>query len=361
MNILQETQWSPESEFESESESESEPEPELGPVFTRFSDLPPELRHQIWRAAVPSSGINFFNVHCIPNDHAGANRSTSPPWLYIDLRRLSIQDDDAKVAEYDPSAWQAREALRRTCREARLACTLPETDVANIILTRPKRGLFLRAGDGQLRNLVPWKPPDNDPNGPTVSSVAPGTEPLERRMIGVRKEDVLCLSLENCSFNLPHEEAVPIDSDRIPNDQWELGWAYDPQLMPGLPDAIPASKLCISVTREDPAILNAIADITGGLLTVPALPMIMFDAQGHGLGDRRIEDLIPKESEDEGGSEGVFWDRFGDRYIQLRCSSGHVPAKYRLVKIYPEVTDIRRRYLLSATIPSPKRPFAHSS
>ncbi|KAH8163138.1 hypothetical protein CIB48_g5118 [Xylaria polymorpha] len=181
--------------------------------FPLFTSLPPELRHHIWRLAVPSPGINFFNVHCFPNDHAGCNRSTSPPWAYLDLRRLSIEDSDAAVWEYDPSAWQARLAVRQTCREARDICSIPASKSAVLTLTRPRRGLFVRAGDGQLRNTpLRYDENENENKNKTEES-----EPVVRRTIEVHIDDILSLSVENCSFNLPHEE-TPLFSDDDDDD-----------------------------------------------------------------------------------------------------------------------------------------------
>ncbi|KAI0110698.1 hypothetical protein F4776DRAFT_364181 [Hypoxylon sp. NC0597] len=328
-------------------------------IFTKFPELPPEIRHQIWRAALPLPGINFFNVHCIPNDHPGANRSTSPPWLYLDLRRLSIDDDDEAVAEYDASTWQAREALRRVCREARNICALSESEVATITLTRPRRGLFVRAGDGQVRRLTPFSLSDVETNAEP--------EPLEYRTVQVRADDVLCLSFENCCFNLPFEEAAISDSGghpgtfivEDPNDDIdELGWTYDPQLMPPLPVAIPTSRLCAGMARGGRRTLQVAGAILLSMLSfsreqpeeqmLTRLPLLMLDAYKQELGDRNIEELTPRSE--------VLWDRFGDRYIALPWDSTDLPADYRLVKVWPESNDIREHYLRSALLQSPKRP-----
>ncbi|KAI1413953.1 hypothetical protein F5Y13DRAFT_160387 [Hypoxylon sp. FL1857] len=344
------------------SSSSSSPEPSTPEaVFAKFPELPPEIRHQIWRAALPIPGINFFNVHCIPNDHPGANRSTSPPWLYLDLRRLSIDDDDETVAQYDTSAWQAREALRRVCREARHVCALSESEAATITLTRPRRGLFVRAGDGQVRRLTPF----------TLSHRGAKTEfgPLEYRTAQVRADDVLCLSFENCSFNLPFEEMALSDSGGEPgvfgdedssDDIDDLGWTYDPQLMPNLPAGIPMSRLCIGMARGGRTTLQAAATVLLNMLpysreqsekqTLTRLPLLMFDAYKQELGDRDVEELTPRSE--------VLWDRFGDRYVALPWDSNDLPADYRLVKVWPESNDIRERYLRSALLQSPKRPVA---
>ncbi|OTA87808.1 hypothetical protein M434DRAFT_399309 [Hypoxylon sp. CO27-5] len=346
------------------SPSSSPESPFSGTVFTKFPELPPEIRYQIWRTALPHPGINFFNVHCIPNDHPGANRSTSPPWLYLDLRRLSIDDDDEAVAEYDASAWQARETLRRVCREARNICTLSQFEVANITLTRPRRGLFVRAGDGQVKRLTPF----------TLSDVETSTEPepLEYRTVQVRADDVLCLSFENCSFNLPFEETAISESGGHPgtfivedvnDDTDELGWTYDPQLMPPLPVAIPTSRLCVGMARGGRRTLQVAGAILLSMLSfsreqpeeqmLTRLPLLMLDAYKQELGDRNIEELTPRSE--------VLWDRFGDPYIALPWDSTDLPADYRLVKVWPESNDIRERYLQSALLQSPKRPAAWSS
>ncbi|KAI1103837.1 hypothetical protein F4804DRAFT_214593 [Jackrogersella minutella] len=357
------------------SYSSPEPSTATNPLFTKFPELPPEIRHQIWRAALPVPGINFFNMHCIPNDHHGANRSTSPIWLHLDLRRLSILDSDDDVARYDPSAWQARDSLRRVCRESRHECAIPESESAIVTLTRPSRGLFVRAADGQVRSLTPYSEPGN-------------AEPLVYRKVRVRSDDVLCLSAENCSLNLPFEEAAMFDSeypgvnvigtnggDFVSNDDNninntdDLGWTYDPQLMPSLPAAIPRSRVCISMARGDRAALQAAgsvlltmfsytreqsnSDSDSTNLTDVQLSLLMIDAYKQELGERHVEELTPHGE--------VLWDRFGDRYVSLPWHSRELPAYYRLVKVWPENNGIRERYLRSALLQSPKRPVVSSS
>ncbi|KAI1092240.1 hypothetical protein F5B19DRAFT_230960 [Rostrohypoxylon terebratum] len=338
----------------SPSPSPSPPTPEPEPLFTKFPDLPPEIRHQIWRAALPVPGINFFNVHSFPNDHNGANRSTSPPWLYLDLRRLSIKDSDAKVSRYDPSAWQARETLRRVCREARDICTLPESEAATLTLTRPKKGLFVRAGDGQIAALTSYTHRE---------AMAREPEPQERRKVTVRADDVLCLSVENCSFNMLFEEIMSTDEVENSADgvDMNVGWVYDPQITPSLPSAIPRSRICFSIIRRDKAALAACSEplrsiymFGDGSYEGPlsdSLSLLMLDAYTQEVGDRRIDELTPRDE--------VLWDRFGDRYIALPWHSDDLPAEYRLVKVCPESNDIRLRYLRSALLRSPKRPVGY--
>ncbi|KAI1163780.1 hypothetical protein F5B18DRAFT_298852 [Nemania serpens] len=361
------------------------------PRFPRFVDLPPELRHQIWRAALPSSpGINFFNVHCFPNDHAACSRSASPPWSYLDLRRLSVSDADAAVSRYDPSSWQARSAARQSCREAREICAIPGHKAANVTLTRPRRGLFVRAADGQLRTtplrvVVRDRERDRDGDGGgggdgNYPSPLPEPEPVVRRIVQVHVDDILCLSVENCSFNLPFEDApspssFPArdgDDDDDDDDDHEEGWAYDPQLTPALPRCIPADRLCanLALWGTGNVSLRFAADALFGLLYAhipgylelppgelwPGRLLLMFDA------------LVHHQDTDERGREGeeVVWDRFGDRYVRLPWQTedshpppdGHgdgLPLMSRLMKVSPETSDIRRRYLASARLRSPKR------
>ncbi|KAI6087632.1 hypothetical protein F4821DRAFT_101875 [Hypoxylon rubiginosum] len=357
------------SEEEHESEysdppSEEYNEPEL--LFTRFMELPPELRHKIWRDALPTPGINFFNVHCIPNDHPGTNRSTSPSWLYLDLRRISIDDDDDDVEEYDPSTWYLRSDLSAVCREARAICAKP-SETAIITLTRPKRGLFVRAGDGQLRSLVPTNP---------AKDASP--EPLVRRHIRVSVNDILCLSVENCSFNLPYEELpagegggnvgtrwedrggfdfdVDVDSDI---DEEELGWAYDPLLMPAIPYTIPERRRCMNMARPDRTFLNSATEVGSQIMAEnPEDPrnidMVMFDAHNQVLSDRLVKDLARLGD----GMGDVCWDRFGDHYVQLPDVDN---GQYVLAKVWPEYEiGLRERYLQSASIQSSKRPVRSS-
>ncbi|KAI0173139.1 hypothetical protein GGR52DRAFT_590318 [Hypoxylon sp. FL1284] len=335
------------------------------PLFPRFGELPPELRQQIWAVAVPRPGINMFNVHCIPNDHAGANRSTSPSWLYLDVRRLSIDDDDDAVASYDPSAWRARAALAATSREARAATALRDADAATLTLTRPARGLTVRAGDGQLRARVPT-------NAIGAQQVAP--EPLVRRRVRVHRDDVLCLSVENCSFSLPFEE-LPVglgggnvgggglssggggvahsgDSDSDYDDEEEddeLGWAYDPQLVPAIPSSIPPARRCLNMARGERVFLDAVAEVGAELLADEPYRLIMFDAH-----NAPMTDYI--------ASRETYWDRFGDRYVRVTWALTRSirPAEAELVKVSPEMTDIRERYLRSASLQSSKRPVQSS-
>ncbi|KAI1747110.1 hypothetical protein F4782DRAFT_451460 [Xylaria castorea] len=374
---------------EEESSSQSSASSTTSPQFAHFTALPPELRHHIWRLAIPSPGINFFNVHCFPNDHAGCSRSTSPPWAYLDLRRLTIEDSDADVSRYDPSAWQARLAVRQSCREARDLCTVPASKSAIITLTRPRRGLFVRAGDGQLRK-TPLRAPvvsstaaadnNNDITNKSAGGRVIEPEPVVRRTIEVHVDDVLCLSVENCSFNLPHEEtpSFPDEEDDDDNDggvdglattgDADEGWAYDPQLTPRLPAQIPAGRVCASLTRCSMAPLRITTDALFGLLYShipgylelrpgelwPGRLLLMFDAVTQAVGERDPEELTPTPE--------VVWDRFGDCYVRVPWRTGDFhppdgfPIMYRLTKVWPETNDIRDRYLRSALLHSSKRP-----
>ncbi|KAK7753289.1 hypothetical protein SLS62_004808 [Diatrype stigma] len=282
----------------SDSGSESD-ESEQPALFPQFASLPPELRAQIWRAAVDTTaaggsapGINFFNVHAFPGDHAGANRSTSPPWLYLDVRRLAIEHSDAEAARYDPSVWQARAAVAATCREARDAArqAVPEDKRILVTLTRPRRGLFVRAGDGQLRRRVPPVAGHGDDGDSGNGFIY--REPKVTRKIIVHADEILCLSLENCSFNLPCEE----NSDSEPPSPWlapapapdnrlmtlaaegataahlesETGWTYDPQLTPFPSSAggriLPSHQYCLSLARDDADALSVVEGIVPGML-----------------------------------------------------------------------------------------------
>lgn len=244
-----------------------------------------------------------------------------------------------------------------------------------IVLTRPKRGLFVRAADGQIRSLTPVTSYGAAP----VMLGGPGTEPLERRKIRVRSNDVLCLSLENCSFNLPYEETPMIDGggrnagydqdylgldDGLDAD--DIGWAYDPQLTPPLPGAIPSSRLCIGMARASRVALGAAGEVARDLLTygqstwglqddsLLRVPQVMFEACKQELGDRSVDELGPHGA--KGGVE-VLWDRFGDRYVKVPWdgAEGLFSAEYRIAKVWPESNDIRERYLQSAMLQSPKR------
>lgn len=337
----------------SSSSSSSHSDDDAGPAFPDFPRLPPEIRHLIWSFAVPhpGCGINFFNVHAFPRDHQDCNRSTSPPWLYLDLRRLSITDSDEEVAQYDPSAWQARAALHATCREARTITAIPPDKLATVVLTRPKKGLYLRAGDGQLRKLTPASelPEAGEPSGMSTA-----VEPQVRRAVSVHVDDILSLSIENCSFNLPYEETSELLDD---NDPFSIGWAFDPQLTP-LPRGIPPHRYCFHMARGDRTTLHFVSDATdhihhmsfGETAPKPASHFVMFDAQTFKHGPRAADVLA--------SAERLYWDRFGDCYVPLPWDPkgpDQVPS-YRLTKVAPESNDLRERYLRSALLQSPKRP-----
>ncbi|RYP46331.1 hypothetical protein DL768_007437 [Monosporascus sp. mg162] len=363
--------------------------------FPYFASLPPELRAQIWRAAIPTPGINFFNVHSFPGDHAGVNRSDSPPWLYLDMRRLTIEDSDEEVSQYDPSAWQARNAIRRTCREARDVCAIPPDKRATVVLTRPRRGLFIRAGDEQLRRLTPMVATEGDRgySSSHADAVVIRRMPKASRVIHVHADDILSLSLENCSFNLPYEETFTASAETGgSDDDYESGWAYDPQLTP-LPVGVARNRYCINVARGGREVMHAIAQVIPGMLagaaaeaevevqpaetkyesgSAPApksqspLPsggvpahyerregvLVMIDAHAQEIGDSILAGLA--------SAQEVHRDRFGDAYVPLPFASGPIWGEdcfpYRLTRVWPDMTETRAQYLRSAQLRSAKRP-----
>lgn len=344
--------------------------------FSLFPQLPPEIRLLIWSHALPppGAGINFFNVHAFPLDHAGCNRSTSPPWLYLDLRRLNISHTDDEVAQYDPSVWQARAILRATCLEARSAAAIPPAKLAKVVLTRPQRGLYCRAGDDKLRRFTPYT------EAQARELVA---EPKVTRTIHVHADDVLTLSIQNCSFNLPWEDTL--DEDRMtntlvgsheegPHDMG--GWGFDPQLTP-LPEGIPARRYCISMVRGARAHFHTLSEAIseahhlahGGSLEDHDVGYGMLDSQTFKLGLDAAAKTVATNSQKSALVEGfgtvglrqqvqLHWDRFGDCYVpQPWTSSGAGrPWCYRLTKVLPEVDDLRGQYIRSALLQSPKRP-----
>ncbi|RYP03975.1 hypothetical protein DL764_004746 [Monosporascus ibericus] len=352
--------------------------------FPYFASLPPELRAQIWRAAIPAPGINFFNVHSFPGDHAGVNRSDSPPWLYLDMRRLAIEDSDEEVSEYDPSAWQARNAIRRTCREARDVCAIPPDKRATVVLTRPRRGLFIRAGDEQLRRLTPMAAMEEDRghSSSRADTVVISHMPKASRVIHVHADDILSLSLENCSFNLPYEETFTASAETGgSDDDYESGWAYDPQLTP-LPVGVAQNRYCINVARDDREVMHAVAQVIPGMLAgaavgaeVEARPaetesesgsapppesqspllsggvpahyerrqglLVMIDTHAQEMGDPILAGLT--------SAQEVYRDRFGNAYVPLPFTSGPIWGEdcfpYRLTRVWPDVTETRVQYL----------------
>jgi len=343
--------------------------------FSLFPQLPPEIRLLIWSHALPppGAGINFFNVHAFPLDHAGCNRSTSPPWLYLDLRRLSISHTDDEVAQYDPSVWQARAILRSTCAEARSAAAIPPNKLAKVVLTRPQRGLYCRAGDDKLRRFTPYT------EAQARELVA---EPKVTRTIYIHADDVLTLSIENCSFNLPWEDTL--DEDRMTNTlvgsheegPHDLGgWGFDPQLTP-LPEGIPARRYCISMIRGARAHFHTLTEaiseahhlMHGGSLEDHDIGYGMLDVQTFKLGLDAAVKTVATNSQKSALVEGLgaglkqqvqlHWDRFGDCYVPQPWTSNGAgrPWCYRLTKVLPEVDDLRGQYIRSALLQSPKRP-----
>lgn len=341
--------------------SSPEPGPEPEPESTSFSSfmrLPPEIRHQIYLAAIPSPGVNFFNVHSFPNDHPGANRSTSPPNLHLDLRRLSIDDDDDDVAKYDPSVWQTRHALRQTCREARIICALPEDKVLRLTLSVPKRGLFTHAGDGLQRSMTPFQEPDPDVPGDQhfINSV----EPVVYRRIEVHADDVVALSVENCSFNIVFEESTMFHVGRDDEEEENnLGWAYDPQFKDGRPLGIPRTTFCLNLARDDWATMRALEEIavalreaaTGATEFIAGIwnrGFVMLDAETNTV--EELAEKYPKEYLDR------YRDRWDDTYLSIPWDYEDLPMNRQLIKMRPEKTSVRARYFGSAILKSPKRP-----
>lgn len=316
--------------------------------FPSFIKLPPELRHKIYCAALPSPGINFFNVHSFPNDHEGANRSTSPPNLHLDLRRLNIEDDDDEVAEYDPSVWQTRHALRQTCQESRIICAIPGDKIIRLTLSVPKRGLFTVAGDGLQRSMTP------------LQAAAGKAEPSVCRQVEIHADDMVALSVENCSFNIVFEEATMYHIGRDDEeDELNLGWAYDPQFTDGAPLGIPSTRFCLNLARDDWATMRAMEEIAAALLEA---------ATGDQINSTRPEDhgFIMLDSEQESLPEltrrnrnpdlTVFRDRWDDAYASVPWDYEDLPMHLQLIKLSPEKETMRHRYLNSAILKSPKRP-----
>lgn len=389
------------SDASSNSGSSSISTRDTAPAFPKFSFLPPELRAQIWRAAIPTPGVNFFNAHSFPGDHAFANRSDSPPWLYLDMRRLDVEDTDSDVAAYDPSAWQARCAVRQVCCEARDACAIPNEKRASVTLTRPRRGLFIRAGDTKLRRLTPPlrnSPRSTDTNVGRNVPLAAGEveEPKVTRTIQVHADDILCLSIENCSFNMPFEEShqeqpmeIGASEATLMSDEeleYVMGWSYDPQLTP-LPVGVSRNQYCIELARGDSQALHVVSQVVPGMLgevvdeddtfnddgytaggtdatnaldhgpkgrQIPTRKgeLIMISALPQEIGSRSLVELTP--------SPEIYQDRFGDAYVPLPftgpTNASGCPS-YRLTKVWPEKNDARLRYVQSAQLKSPKGLF----
>ncbi|KAH8651076.1 hypothetical protein BX600DRAFT_99267 [Xylariales sp. PMI_506] len=343
----------------------------MEPEFPSFARLPPEIRHHIYLMAIPSSGINFFNIHSFPNGHDGVNRSTSPSHLYLDLRRLSVSDDDATVARYDPSAWQVRNALRQTCREARVVCAIPEDEVVTLTMTIPKRGLFVRAGDGLLRSMTPLS---------LERPSRPPTEALVHRRIQVHADDVVCFSVENCSFNLPFEEATMFHVGRDDEDEDEvsLGWAYDPQFHHGpAPLGIRRDRFCLSLTYDDWATMRTLEEVAPALFEAATGAQDVGKPGGvKGLCSKQTDAaqlasnssssksmysqgfiMYDSDTTDKWATTLSFWDRWGDRYscIPLIRDEGRW-SPITLVKRTPEKETVRAKYMKSAILKSTKRP-----
>lgn len=331
-------------------------------IFHLFTQLPPEIRNLIWTHALPppGSGINFFNVHAFPMDHAGCNRSTSPPWLYLDLRRLSIFDTDNEVAQYDPSVWQARSALQATCTESRSICTIPPDKLATVVLTRPKRGLYCRAGDDKLRRFTPYTERQCQDRP---------VEPKVMRTILLHTDDIITLSIENCSFNLPWEDTLDEERTESTNMDTDFdlgGWGFDPQLTP-LPVGIQARRYCVSMIRGQGPHFQTLTEalneahhvVHGGALEDHDIGFGMLEAQtfkfGREAAARTVASLDARARSEQAR---LYWDRFGDCYVPQPWTTPGVGRRwcYRLNKVLPESNDLRDQYVRSALLQSPKRP-----
>ncbi|KAK9419337.1 putative 2EXR domain-containing protein [Seiridium unicorne] len=318
-----------------------------GTGFPSFMQLPPELRHKIYLAAIPSPGINFFNVHSFPNDHKGANRSTSPPNLHLDLRRLSIEDDDIDVARYDPSAWQIRHALRQTCQEARIICAIPDDKVVRLTLSVPGRGLFTYAGDGLQRSMTPLEEP------------AKRAETVVYRHVQVHADDMVALSVENCSFNIVFEETTMFHIGRDQEDEVSLGWAYDPQFKDGVSLGIRPSRFCLNLAHDDWATMRALEEIAGALREAASGNSEASDGiDDYGSIMLDTETARKKELSRRYRSEKLaeFRDRWDDVYVSVPWDYEDLPMSLQIIKLSPERESMRERYLRSAQLKSPKRP-----
>ncbi|KAH8203728.1 hypothetical protein TruAng_002141 [Truncatella angustata] len=303
--------------------------------------LPPEIRHKIWLAAIPSPGINFFNVHSFPNDHKGANRSTSPPNLHLDLRRKYNSHNDQDVARYDASVWQARHALRQSCREARLICAIPGDKLIRLTLSIPKRGLFTEAGDGLQRSLTPMEHP------------AAEHEATVYRQVHVHADDMVVLSVENHSFNIFFEESTvfgPVDDDI------NLGWSYDPQFRDGISLGIPPGNFCLEMIRGRTGDIEEIAEALFVAATgndenndsVRTFGNMMFTSK------TMERERLHREFRDK--SLRRFWDKYGDCYVAIPWNHDDLAMASQIVKLSPEKeTSMRRGYVTSAILKSPKR------
>ncbi|KAK8042885.1 hypothetical protein PG994_013368 [Apiospora phragmitis] len=342
----------------------------------------------------------------------GANRSTSPPSLYLDLRRMDIYDNDEDVAEYDPSCWQARHSLRQTCREARSVCAIPEDKRIPLTLTVPKRGLFVRAGDGLLRSMMPLEVPRRGSDGEEAAAAAlPATERVVHRVVDVSADELFVLSVENCSFNLPFEESPALrGEDEDSNNDNDMGWSFDPEFRPcGVGRrgsrylGIPASKFCIglarppndgTVTALQEAYMAIWCAVTGWDPVVPMLqspeaarlltddssfpPMEahvtvfdeIFQAQESSLAV--FEDTCdfvgrPKPMHRRLRPTTVAYrDRWDDCYTEVAThDDDYFPISSiiwptltarTLVKLGPEKSDVRERYIGRLSFSLPKRP-----
>ncbi|ORY64495.1 uncharacterized protein BCR38DRAFT_435291 [Pseudomassariella vexata] len=356
-------------------------------VFPKFTLLPPELRHQIYLEAIPSPGINFFNVHTWLKDHEGCNKETTPPHLYLDLRRMAIEDDDEAVSRYDPSTWQVRYALRQTCREARRMCAIPSDKVKTLKMTRPKRGLYLKAGDDRLRSETPLVEED----------ALPDREPRVSREIQFHADEIVSLSIQNCSLNLPFEHSPVIRRERKADfpalTESDMGEAYVPLFNdPSSCLGIAEDKFCLSLTRDDhgpalswaiseilPSFLESVCGVAGvgpgriseeeeWLLTDKAWVMLdaetavtsradaaAWTAANPGIKWDEDEEFEPADTGyfwQERVGEVKCWDRWGDCYAAAQSYSQGFFVDQQLLKVRPEKTDIRKRYTRSGLLPS---------
>ncbi|KAK6827575.1 hypothetical protein PG987_010916 [Apiospora arundinis] len=391
---------SPTPEQDSGSDTISVASSEPSQTFHKFSQLPPEIRHYIFSAAIPKPGINFFNLHTFPNDHPGANRSTSPPsstwtcaaWTYMTTTRTS--PSTTRLA-----GKLAILCVRRVVRPGPCAA-IPEDKRISLTLTVPKRGLFVRAGDGLLRSMMPLDAPrrrhssdgDEDDDDEAEASDAPVTEEVVHRVVDVHADELFVLSVENCSFNLPFEESPALRGEDEDDDN-DMGWSFDPEFRPcgvawparpndGTVSALQEAYMAIwcAVTGWDPVVPMLQSPEAAQLLSNDASfpPMEahvavfdeIFQAQESSLAV--FEDTCdfvgrPKPAHKRHRPVTVAYrDRWDDRYTEVAThDDDYFPIESiiwptltarTLVKLGPEKSDVRERYMRSAILQSPKRP-----
>lgn len=230
------------------SPPDSPPNPDkfdAGPVFHRFPDLPAEIRHEIWRAAMPTPGLNFLtvipvlvggsvgspsasapkqNVHVAHIDAAFPGKLLIVGRLYDKSRRngtCRLFWASPSPSADDSSVWRTRHTLMSTCHEARTILMPPPHKLARMTLRRPV------------------------PEDCTAADAGLATSPYSYRTMShdivLHTDEMLVVNVEACA------EAMRWLGER------NQGYRWSTQLPP-VPRCIPTEQICIDYSLSLPSL-----------------------------------------------------------------------------------------------------------